>query len=341
MFDTVQFLARAPETAGKDVFEIVIERGLNERELHIELQDITSGKVLMTRDIVVKDMSQEALNDEIADMLTTIAPVSGVIHASIVERGAESLMTRCLFLNEEFYRDQKGDAHREAYECFEQLLALQVKSPLVYSELAGLHVHAIAGRYSYPPDASTKRAQDYARQAVQMGPGSPYAHRAMGYVLSRTATREESLRWIRKAYELNTFDLGVAASLGYALIFAEEYSEGTAILQRAVTAASAHPTWWDYGLFLGRLMIDDYPGAANAVGAIAASKRAHYIAARLVAAHLNGEEAGSKELLNELGTNHSRFVSDPEAFFQRGNYPPGLTQKFMDALRAAGLTSAS
>ena len=42
-----------------------------------------------------------------------------------------------------------------------------------------------------------------ARRAVQMGPTSPYAHRAYGYLNSRLGNSEESIRWMRKAYELN------------------------------------------------------------------------------------------------------------------------------------------
>ena len=39
--------------------------------------------------------------------------------------------------------------------------------------------------------------------------------------------------------------------------FAGDYREGASILQRAVDASSAHPTWWDYGLFLAEFMLGD------------------------------------------------------------------------------------
>ena len=58
---------------------------------------------------------------------------------------------------------------------------------------------------------------------------------------------------MRKAYELNPYDLSMAAAYGYGLIFSGNYKNGTPILQHAVEASSAHPTWWDYGLFLGKL----------------------------------------------------------------------------------------
>ena len=69
---------------------------------------------------------------------------------------------------------------------------------------------------------------------------------------------------MRKAYELNTYDLSMAASYGYALVFSGDYREGASILQRAVDASSAHPTWWDYGLFLAEFMLDDMDKASRA-----------------------------------------------------------------------------
>ena len=73
----------------------------------------------------------------------------------------------------------------------------------------------------------------------------------MGILNSRVGNSEESIRWMRKAYELNPYDLGMAAAYGYGLIFSGKYSEGTPIMAHAVETFSAHPSWWDYGLFVG------------------------------------------------------------------------------------------
>ena len=73
----------------------------------------------------------------------------------------------------------------------------------------------------------------FARRAVQIEPTSPSAHRAIGFVYSRMGNRAEAIRWMHKAYELNTYDLGMAASYGYALVFSGDYGGGAAILQRA------------------------------------------------------------------------------------------------------------
>ena len=146
--------------------------------------------------------------------------------------------------------EQTPAHHALAYKCLENLVAAGAKSPLVYSELSGLQIEAKTDGYSYPPNPTEDQAMVLAREAVQLAPTSPYAHRAMGFVYSRRGDTPEAERWMRKAYELNTYDLSMAASYGYALVFATDYPKGAAILQRAVDASSGHPTWWDYSLFM-------------------------------------------------------------------------------------------
>ncbi len=69
-------------------------------------------------------------------------------------------------------------------------------------------------------------------------------------------TTTKSVKWMKKAYELGRFDLSMAAAYGYALIMSGKYVDGSPILEHAVNASSARPSWWDYGLFLGEYMLD-------------------------------------------------------------------------------------
>ena len=67
-------------------------------------------------------------------------------------------------------------------------------------------------------------------------------------------------------------------------------------MKRAVELSSAHPSWWDFGLFLGQYMLGNKAGAAQAADALATTKRPHYLAARLVVASEAGDKAGPKRL---------------------------------------------
>lgn len=344
-FDTVSFIAREPDPAGMSehlktdfVFTLKNEAG---GVVSVEIQNLVSGKLLLSRNLVTMERSQTELEDEVADFLTSVTPVSGVIYASVAEDAAETPLIRCLILNELYYREPTAVAHQEVYECLQEFVKGDVTSSLAYSELAGLHIHAISGRYEYLKDASEAQALAFARMAVQLGPNSPYAHRSMGYVLSRSSTPDEAMRWTRKAYELNMFDLSVAASYGYELIFDGLYDEGTPILKRAVQAASAHPPWWDYGLALGNLMRDELRESANAVAALSASPRAHYRALRLVVAQELGLDKEAESLLDQMRRGNKNFVADPLGFFQRGQYPADLTERLMKSLTQAVLVDAS
>jgi hypothetical protein len=112
-------------------------------------------------------------------------------------------------------------------------------------------------------------------------------------------------------------------------------------MERAVEASSAHPSWWDYGLFLGRFMLDDTARSARAAESLATAKRGHYLAVRAIAADCTGKPELARQLVNEIVLEHPKFAADPRAFFVEGQYPPAMTEKLLDALRHAGLGGPS
>jgi tetratricopeptide (TPR) repeat protein len=208
--------------------------------------------------------------------------------------------------------------------------------------MAVLHLQAVTSRYDYPENASREKALSMAHRAVQMGATSPYAHRAYGYLNSRLGNTEESIRWMRKAYELNTYDLSMAAAYGYGLIFAGDYAQGTPIMARAVDGSSSRPSWWDFGLFLGQFMLGNKKMAANAAESLKpASPRSHYLAARLIAADYMKDAGTRDQLIATLSEKYPRFVANPRRVFEQREYPPDMVEKLVEALRAAGLGKAS
>jgi tetratricopeptide (TPR) repeat protein len=297
--------------------------------------------VLLRRVLPTSSIGPDNVADAVADVASGVAPVSGLIYGSLEQGGLQSALTKCLTLNDAYYMEQGPARHLAAYKCLEQLVGSNAKSPLVYSELAALHIEAATDHYPYPVNPSDDQAMALARRAVQIGPTSPYAHRAVGFVYSQMDNRPESIRWMRKAYELNTYDLSMAASYGYALVFSGDYREGASILQRAIDASSAHPTWWDYGLFLAEFMLDDMDKASRAADALIMPKKSHYLAARLVVAQARGDRERVGALAAELGSTFPRFVADPRATLEKANYPEDLLRKFTDALKLAGIGEAS
>lgn len=344
-FDTIDLIARdrSNKVAEPDStdFDFAISNGPSAGTVLVELQHMASGRILMSRVLSVDDIKPEAIDASIAEIVSSAIPISGLIYAYIEQNSLQQGLMSCLLLSDDYYMDQNAAKHRAAYECLENLNKQGVKSPVVYSELASLQLEAVTDGYAYPPDASTEGALALAHNAVQTGATSPFAHRAYGNIQSRIGDRAEAVRWIRKAYELNSYDLTMAAAYGYALVLTGSYSEGVPIMKRAVESTSAHPGWWDYGLFLGEFMLGNRYAAARAANSLTTTKKPHYLAARLIAAHFVNDKGLASGLVKELSAAFPKFAADPSAAFAKGRYPEELSRSLTKALRAAGLGQQS
>ncbi|MBO6718388.1 MAG: hypothetical protein JJ913_10570 [Rhizobiaceae bacterium] len=340
-FDTLDYIARPyepsePPAEPRAEFLFLVSPVPHERQVRIDVRHASTARSIITRDI---DPSRA--EDMIADLLTSVAPASGAIYAFIANNRLMSPLTDCLLMNDYYYRDPSEELFVRAYDCMKTLEQDGLSSPLVYSEMASLKLQGMVSRYAYAEQFSRESAMECARKAIQLGPTSPYAHRAYGYLLTRLSSEAEGLTWMRKAYELNRFDLSMAASYAYGLVFSGAYAEAQPILERAVRSSSAHPGWWDYSLFLAAFMRDDMTVAANASVALETTRRAHYLAVRMIVAHTRGDTPKSEQLRAEIIEYYPAFAANPREFFVDARYPADLTDKLVKAISAAGLVSAS
>lgn len=321
-------------------FVLSVAPGAEGGNVSVELQSLGSGRVLINRSLSASQVTPDVLEAKVAGLVSAMAPVDGVIYGYLKQNGLQSALVNCLILNNAFYLDWTERRHFLAYGCFEKLAEARAKSPLVYASLASLRTSARVHGYAYPPNPQDDETMTLARRAVQIGPTNASVYRTMGYIHSQRGDKTEAIHWMRKAYELNTFDLSGAAAYGYALVFCGQYREAASVLQRAVEASSVHPAWWDYSLFLAQFMLGDMNRASAATGALATLKKAHYLAALLLVAHSRGDERRADELVAELVVSYPKFAADPETMFRDADYPPDLTDKLVNALRTAGIGRA-
>ncbi|MDX8457615.1 tetratricopeptide repeat protein [Mesorhizobium humile] len=346
-FDTIDFIGRDADSTRDQsadpisfVFDIV--PGPAAGDVTVELQSVATGRVLLSRNLTSAETAPGVVESNIASLLTSTVPASGAIYSYIDQSDIRTSQIGCLVLDDRYFLDMNAQTHEAAYRCLEKLAAEGTKSSLVYAELAALHGEAVTAHYSYPPEATLEKAMSLAHRAVQMGPMNPHAHRALGYLNSRLGNADEGIRLTRRAYELNPYDLGMAAAYGYGLIFAGKYDEGTPILSHAVEAFSGHPTWWDYGLFVGAFMQGDMKRAAIASESLrTTASKSHYLAARLIGARISGRDKLAGELANELTAEFPKFAADPRATFVDRKYPADLTDRLVQSLRAAGIGNPS
>ncbi|MEO9338977.1 hypothetical protein ABFT80_16290 [Mesorhizobium sp. SB112] len=345
-FDTVDLMARDADhsTTGEDrtlQFRFEIATGPSSGSVLMELQHLATAKVLFSRVFLPDDLRPESIDDEIAEMVTASIPVAGTIYSFIEQNSLQTGLVACLLLNDDYYLDQSRTGHEVAYRCFETLVRQGSKSPLALAELASLQFEAANLAYDYPPASVSAEALDNAHRALVMGANSAYAHRAYGYMQSRMGNKSEAVRWLNKAYELNPYDLTMAAAYGYGLVMASEYDQAVPILARAVEVASVHPSWWDYGLFLGAFMTNDMALANKAAVRFATVKRSHYLAARLIVAQWEKDEPLADSLRRDIRNDYKKFAANPRAVFSKRLYPDDMVDRLSSALQAAGLGNPS
>ncbi|MCB1383654.1 MAG: hypothetical protein KDJ73_12140 [Notoacmeibacter sp.] len=325
-------------SAGAQSFRFVLRPGLRDNEVQVTLESVGRGSSLWSGRIHVTS-DADRMEDQLAGMLSATVADQGVIYHDLDRQGAQSVLARCIILNARYYAKPEEATHRPAFDCFRSLADAGAKSAIVYSELAVLILEAVTDKYAYPPDATPEKAIETAETALQYGPQSAYARRAMGYILSRSGNVPRSIEWAREAHELNRADLSLAASYGYSLVFTgKDFKQGAAVLQRAVDASTSHAIWWDYGLFIGKYMSGDAKGAFMQADRLVLSRRAHYRALRLIAAYEQGNTAQAAELIAQIRADTPEFAANPAAYYLSARYPGAVIRVLVDRLSKAGLT---
>ena len=306
----------------------------------VQIENPGTGMVLFSRVLSSEDIAAGKVQDSIAELVGRLVPPSGRLFAFLEEKGLQSAPVNCLLRYNEFYQDPVPTRHAAAYRCFNSLAESHGASAIVYALLATLQVEAIVDGYTAPEVVSFDTARALLRRAFQIDPTSAAAHRAYGYLLARAGDATGALRWMEKAYELNTYDPGIAAAYGFALIGSGYYEEGEALMRRAIETTSSHSTWWDYNLFLASFMCGDIDTAFQAAEALVTPGRPYYLAARLMAAHAKGKLELAESLRSRLIREFPAFAANPRSVYAARHTSQDLVDRLVSALEAAGLGGA-
>ena len=347
-FETVNFIGRDPaddrnKAADATSFVFNITPGPGTGWVTVELQNLQTGTVALSRTIAVSDTTSAQIEPQIGKILGDTTPVSGLIYTFLERNGFAKGLTACLILENAFELEANAKVHEKAYRCFEALAANHAKSSMVYSSLSTLTTTGLIWRYAYPLNSSLDKAGEFAQRAIQANPSSPRAYNAKAYISNRLGIWTDTVQWTSKAYQMNPYDPQAIASYAYALIFSGDYVKGTSTMIQAIDAADgAHAAWWDYGLFAGAYMQGDKELAAKAISPIAtAAPNPLFLTSRLVIASEVGNQQMVNDIIGQLNANFPAFVANPRATFTKRNYPPGMVEKFIQGLRTAGLSGAT
>ncbi|WP_193176358.1 tetratricopeptide repeat protein [Oricola nitratireducens] len=316
-----------------DFFIHAVQSGKN--SFNIQLYHRASG-ILIGTDQIPAYLSGRRLDDNVARIMSRFLPVGGSIYAFLESDNRLNPLTRCLVLASAYFNDQNAERHHAAYRCHESLIEAGITSALSYADLASLTVETVTDKYDYPLDAKLSDAVVRARRAVELAPNSALTHRALGRALLVSGERRAALDQMREAFSLNRYDLGIAASYGNTLVAVGDFEPALGVLERAAKAAPVHPTWWDYGLFVAAFQTGRNDLVAVSSRNLVGHDRAHYCAARLIAAYLEGNKELQLRMLSDMQSRDNVFVRDPLAFYEK-IMPRAAAQKLVSALSEAGM----
>ncbi|GHC65454.1 tetratricopeptide repeat protein [Limoniibacter endophyticus] len=335
-FDTLSFKQDSGSgvSTGRMDFHVRLLNWPQGNEVIAELVYGPMNEVLFSRSFAYA-LSQKELNDRVASMMTETGPATGAIYRFLENRRLTSGVTYCISLNDAFYQMSNQTTFDAAYRCLTRAMKEGSRSPLVLSELSALIAKSVVDGYAKDDDLDFDDAVAMARKAVLRGPTSPYAHRAYGFVHAMLGQRDISEFWMKRAYELNIFDLSMAAAYGYSLINSGKYEEGKKLLGRSLIYSSAHPAWWEYSYFVGSFMTGDWTDAYNVSQLMKTSDRPRHIAAVIIMAHRNGDEEMVRRYLRKLETVEPHAIQNPELLFAPDD-TRRETALLVEALREAG-----
>ncbi len=148
-----------------------------------------------------------------------------------------------------------------------------------------------------------------------MGATSASAHRAYGFMMSRTGRPQEAVAGPGKPTNSSVRPQHGSETYGYTLILAANYADGRPVIEHAIELSPAHPSWWDYGLFLGSFML-----ATSTVPPLLPNpwqRRNARITSRrgFIVADLTGKRDAVVPLLKELMREFPKFAADPTSHF--------------------------
>jgi TolB-like protein/tetratricopeptide (TPR) repeat protein len=241
----------------------------NGNEIRVATQTVEakSGRVVWS-DTYDRPRNPKALigvqKDLASEIATVIGQPYGVVSSDIVSQlttpAVSSMQSYVCVLRAYGYRRSFS---RTEFEPVLSCLKEAVKRDPDYSDawamLAWLHVDAGRIAYAgYDTQNEYKKAMEDATEAVRLAPKSILALKVLGAVYHYTGRYDESRRIMREALEINPYDPGALAQLGWRLAVRGNFEEGIPILKRAIARTMNPPGWYYHLIAINFYLKSDY-----------------------------------------------------------------------------------
>jgi tetratricopeptide (TPR) repeat protein/TolB-like protein len=304
----------------------------------VRLTHRPSGEVLWTREIEIGESARPGERELAGAVAVAIGQPFGVIFSDLRARAQEGSEAHCLVLAHDSRFGVSATDHARVRGCLEAAVAARPTYHLGYALLTSSYVLEHRLGFNARPDA-LDRALRAARRAVELAPQSARAHYAMMSALFARNEPEAALREGQLAVALNPYNSDIAAELGARYVQLGRYTEGLALLDRAIAANPGRPPWYDFYKFVAAYMEGDLATARGIAATFVGDRYFYGPFVRALMAYRDGEKERAKELLREAQAAAPHLFEEPRRALERAGFCSSITERFVTDLRHAGLAS--
>ena len=326
------------------VLEGGIRRGGSVLRVHVQLVDAETGAHLWAetynRDLQGSDVL--AVQDDVTDrVVATVADTSGALvrsmAANVEEKPDAELTATDVVLRHWRYQHRGTPAeHARVREGLEKFVEREPGHADVWACLARLYVHEFALGYNRRPDP-LGRALRAAQRAVDLDPTCQHARAGIAQVHFFRREIPAFRAAAEQAIALNPRDTDTLGVMGNMLADSGDFERGPALVRRAMELNPHFPDWFRFALTVEHFHKTDYAGALEELARVNMPGffwKELWIAACAGLAGRHAEAAAAAAELRRLDPDIERQARE---FMDAWLYASGLTERFLEGLRKAGL----
>ena len=317
----------------------------NARDVRVATQTIEakSGRVLWSQ-TYDRPLAPQALIRVQKDLASEIATVVGQpygvvssdVNARLTTPAVSSMRSYVCVLRAYGYRRSfSRDEFEPVLGCLQEAVRRDPDYSDAWAMLGWLHVDA--GRIGYAgfnTQDEYKKALQAATEAVRLAPKSILALKVLGAVYHYLGRYDESERITRQALNINPYDPGALAQLGWRLAVRGKFKEGIPILKRAIARTVNPPGWYFHLIAIDLYLKGNYRQMLEIAQRADPDNSGFSQFLLAIANGALGNRDAARGALKKL-SEYNSLASDPSAFLRRH----GAIDEIVDAL-TAGLQKA-
>ena len=206
-----------------------------------------------------------ALQDEItASLSAAIAPAIYRAEASAPARSSDlTAWDRFLKGLSHYYRETKAD-FETSIELFKQAIALDPTLSIAHAYLATIMVQGVHYGWLKSTRELWNHAMNLAESSVRLDPRSSFAFSVLAYLHAMQGRHDAAQEAIKKAIELNPYDMGARGVQGICQLIAGEHRDAIELLSMAAQRGNSDPRYqWGASNAFAHYLLGQYDASLS------------------------------------------------------------------------------